>query len=84
MSASRTPRPRLPGPPSAHHERPRRALRRGARPLAALLTALLALQAPAGAGAQNLPEGSRVCRLARAQTIRGSTGPWQVPPCSPL
>ena len=56
MSASRSPWPRLPGPPSAHHARPRRALRRGAGPLAAVLAALLALLAPAGAGAQNLPE----------------------------
>ena len=58
MSASRSPRPPLPGPPSAHHERPRRALRRGAGPLAAVLAALFALLAPAGAGAQNLPEVS--------------------------
>ena len=58
MFASRTPRPPLPGPPSAHHERPRRALRRAAGPLAALLAALFAVLVPAGAGAQNLPEVS--------------------------
>ena len=52
MSASRTPRPPLPGPPSAHHERPRRAPRRAPGPLAAVLAALLAVLAPAGIWSQ--------------------------------
>ena len=42
----------------AHHERPQRALRRGAGTLGAVLTVLLALLAPAGAGAEDLPEVS--------------------------
>ena len=67
MSASRTPRPRLPGPPSAHQERPRGPLRRGAGPLAALL----ALLAPTGAGAQNLPEVS--VRLVGGVWVPAST-----------
>ena len=52
MSASRSPRPPLPGPPSAHHERPRRAPRRAPGPLAALLAALLAVLVPAGIWSQ--------------------------------
>ena len=52
MSASRSPRPPLPGPPSAHHERPRRAPRRAPGPPAALLAALLAVLVPAGIWSQ--------------------------------
>ena len=58
MSASPTRQPPAARTDGAHHERPLRALRRAAGPLAALLTALLAVLAPAGAGAQNLPEVS--------------------------
>ena len=66
MSASPTPQPPAARTDGAHHARPRRALRRGARPLAAVLAALLALLAPAGrrcaesAGGVREPGGRRV------------------------
>ena len=58
MSALPTRRPPAVRTDGAHHERPQRALRRGAGTLAALLAALLAVLAPAGAGAEDLPEVS--------------------------
>ena len=58
MSALPTRRPPAARTDGAHHERPQRALRRGAGTLGAVLTVLLALLAPAGAGAQNPPEVS--------------------------